>query len=262
MNKPAIDNGGGLVRLRLDIAYDGTDFAGWAAQTGQRTVAGVLDDALSTVFRTRVQLRAAGRTDTGVHATGQVAHVDVPERALPHAYPRTTRPGQSEFLPLVRRLAAVHTHRCAGARHRPRAHRVSMPGSRRCAGTTPTACRRRRTASSRRRHASSRRGPGRWMSTPWRRRRGICWGCTTSRRSAAIATAPPPSAICRGWTGHATETGSPRMSPRTRSAGRWCGRWWAHCWPSANTAANPAGAPRCWSRRSGPVSSRRHRRRA
>mgnify|MGYP001331399420 CR=1 FL=1 len=93
------------VRLRLDIAYDGTDFAGWAVQAGQRTVAGVLDDALSTVFRTPVRLFAAGRTDTGVHATGQVAHVDVPEPALGHAYPRTPRDGQAEFLPLVRRLA-------------------------------------------------------------------------------------------------------------------------------------------------------------
>ena len=102
---PAIDSGGGFVRLRLDIAYDGTEFAGWALQAGQRTVAGVLDDALSTVFRTPVQLRAAGRTDAGVHATGQVAHVDVPADALPHAYPRTKRAGDSEFLPLVRRLA-------------------------------------------------------------------------------------------------------------------------------------------------------------
>lgn len=90
---PAIDPGGGHVRLRLDIAYDGTDFAGWAVQAGQRTVAGVLDEALSTVFRTPVQLRAAGRTDAGVHAG-----------ALSHAYPRTPRPGESEFLPLVRRL--------------------------------------------------------------------------------------------------------------------------------------------------------------
>ena len=105
VNEPAIDTGGGLVRLRLDIAYDGTEFAGWAAQAGQRTVAGVLDDALSTVFRTKVQLRAAGRTDTGVHAAGQVAHVDVPVDALPHAYPRSTRVGEPEFLPLVRRLA-------------------------------------------------------------------------------------------------------------------------------------------------------------
>jgi tRNA pseudouridine38-40 synthase len=104
-NEPAIDSGGGFVRLRLDIAYDGTDFAGWALQAGQRTVTGVLDDALSTVFRVPVQLRAAGRTDAGVHATGQVAHVDVPTDALSNAYPRTAREGDSEFLPLVRRLA-------------------------------------------------------------------------------------------------------------------------------------------------------------
>ena len=114
-NEPAIDSGGGFVRLRLDIAYDGTDFAGWAVQAGQRTVAGALDDALSTVFRTQVQLRAAGRTDAGVHATGQVAHVDVPVGALSHAYPRRLTEADAgpdvaaeaipEFLPLVRRLA-------------------------------------------------------------------------------------------------------------------------------------------------------------
>jgi tRNA pseudouridine38-40 synthase len=103
-DEPAIDSGGGLVRLRFKIAYDGTDFAGWAAQTGQRTVAGVLDDALSTVFRTPVVTRAAGRTDTGVHAAGQVAHCDVPVDALAHAYPRSPRDGEPEFLPLVRRL--------------------------------------------------------------------------------------------------------------------------------------------------------------
>ncbi len=111
---PAIDTDGGHVslsarpvRLRLDIAYDGTDFAGWAPQTGQRTVAGVLDEALSTVFRTALVTRAAGRTDTGVHATGQVAHVDVPSDAVRHAYPRTRRDGDPEFLPLVRRLARL-----------------------------------------------------------------------------------------------------------------------------------------------------------
>lgn len=104
VNKPAIGNGGGLVRLRLDIAYDGTEFAGWALQAGQRTVSGVLDDALSTVFRVPVVVRAAGRTDAGVHAAGQVAHVDVPADALPKAYPRATRRGEAEFLPMVRRL--------------------------------------------------------------------------------------------------------------------------------------------------------------
>lgn len=105
MAMPAIDSGGGHVRLRLDIAYDGTEFAGWAAQDGQRTVAGLLDETLSTVFRTPVTLRAAGRTDTGVHAAGQVAHVDVPVAALAHAHPRTRRGGDAEFLALVRRLA-------------------------------------------------------------------------------------------------------------------------------------------------------------
>ncbi|MGV0792791.1 tRNA pseudouridine(38-40) synthase TruA [Mycolicibacterium sp. XJ1819] len=107
MNGPAIDSGGGFVRLRLDIAYDGTDFAGWALQAGQRTVAGVLDEALSTVFRVPVTLRAAGRTDTGVHATGQVAHLDVPAQMLSKAYPRTVRPDEPEFRPLVRRLARL-----------------------------------------------------------------------------------------------------------------------------------------------------------
>jgi len=107
-NEPAIDSGGGFVRLRLDIAYDGTEFAGWALQAGQRTVAGTLDDALSTVFRTPVQCRAAGRTDAGVHATGQVAHVDVPTDALSNAYPRRSKDAAEaapEFRPLVRRLA-------------------------------------------------------------------------------------------------------------------------------------------------------------
>jgi tRNA pseudouridine38-40 synthase len=94
-----------VVRLRLDIAYDGTEFAGWAVQDEQRTVAGVLESALSTVFRMPVRLFAAGRTDTGVHATGQVAHIDIPHDALPNAYPRQPRVGDAEFDPLIRRLA-------------------------------------------------------------------------------------------------------------------------------------------------------------
>ena len=104
---PAIDADGGYVRLRLDIAYDGTDFAGWATQAGQRTVAGLLEETLATVFRTPVQLRAAGRTDAGVHATGQVVHTDIPADALAHAYPRSPRPGQAEFEPLIRRLGRL-----------------------------------------------------------------------------------------------------------------------------------------------------------
>jgi tRNA pseudouridine38-40 synthase len=59
--------------VRLDIEYDGSGFRGWAAQPGLRTVQGELEAALATVLRESVQLTVAGRTDTGVHALGQVA---------------------------------------------------------------------------------------------------------------------------------------------------------------------------------------------
>jgi len=65
------------LRLRLQVAYDGGGFHGFAAQEGQRTVAGVLAEALQTVVRHPVRLVCAGRTDRGVHAQSQVVHVDV-----------------------------------------------------------------------------------------------------------------------------------------------------------------------------------------
>jgi tRNA pseudouridine38-40 synthase len=61
---------------RLDIEYDGTDFAGWAAQPGLRTVQGELERALATLLRHEARLTVAGRTDRGVHAWGQVASYD------------------------------------------------------------------------------------------------------------------------------------------------------------------------------------------
>nr|WP_218922291.1 tRNA pseudouridine(38-40) synthase TruA [Kibdelosporangium phytohabitans] len=71
--------------MRLDIAYDGTDFSGWARQPERRTVCGVLEDTLARILRLpEVRLTVAGRTDAGVHATGQVAHVDLP--VVPEAY--------------------------------------------------------------------------------------------------------------------------------------------------------------------------------
>ncbi len=70
------------MRLRIDLAYDGTGFRGWATQPGLRTVEGELRAALATALRVpRVDLVCAGRTDAGVHARGQVVHCDVPEAA-------------------------------------------------------------------------------------------------------------------------------------------------------------------------------------
>ena len=59
--------------VRLDIEYDGTDFSGWATQPGLRTVQGELESALARILREAAKLTVAGRTDTGVHAWGQVA---------------------------------------------------------------------------------------------------------------------------------------------------------------------------------------------
>ncbi|HEX5494583.1 MAG TPA: tRNA pseudouridine(38-40) synthase TruA [Mycobacteriales bacterium] len=82
--------------MRLGLAYDGTAFAGWARQPGQRTVQGAVEEALTRLLPGADGLTVAGRTDSGVHATGQVAHLDVPV-ALWDAYAGT----------LARRLSAV-----------------------------------------------------------------------------------------------------------------------------------------------------------
>lgn len=101
------------LRLRLDVAYDGTDFSGWAAQPGRRTVAGVLGEALVRLFRASANLTVAGRTDAGVHATGQVCHVDVPAETWRtaatsrHPSEPSEGPGGGDPALVVRRLAGM-----------------------------------------------------------------------------------------------------------------------------------------------------------
>lgn len=79
MNQP-VENISGLIRLRLDFAYDGTDFSGWAKQPELRTVQGEILEALASIFNQAPEsfsLVVAGRTDKGVHAANQVAHLDL-----------------------------------------------------------------------------------------------------------------------------------------------------------------------------------------
>ncbi|XAS63356.1 tRNA pseudouridine synthase A [Micrococcaceae bacterium Sec5.8] len=71
--------GNGFLRIRLDLAYDGGPFSGWAVQPGRRTVQGTLEDAIAMLIRRPVRVTVAGRTDAGVHARGQVVHVDLTE---------------------------------------------------------------------------------------------------------------------------------------------------------------------------------------
>lgn len=93
-------------RLRLDISYDGTDFSGWARQPGRRTVCGEIEEKLCAIVRTPVLLTVAGRTDAGVHASGQVAHVDVPTAALPDDPSRWVR-RLARFLPRDVRVTGI-----------------------------------------------------------------------------------------------------------------------------------------------------------
>lgn len=93
------------MRLRLDLAYDGTDFHGWASQPGLRTVQGTLESDLARVLRVEsVAVTVAGRTDTGVHARGQVCHLDVDDAAVAESAGRSARPATEA---LLRRLNGV-----------------------------------------------------------------------------------------------------------------------------------------------------------
>ena len=124
-----------VVRLRLEISYDGTEFSGWAIQPTRRTVAGELTDALQTLLRHPVRLVVAGRTDAGVHAVGQVAHVDVEPAALAALAPR--RPAFGVPSP-AGGPAAAGVPPFTGAPHRAGDDRAALTGLlRRLAGVLP-----------------------------------------------------------------------------------------------------------------------------
>jgi tRNA pseudouridine38-40 synthase len=108
-DEPVTAPGGGLVRLRFDIGYDGTALSGWARQPGRRTAQEELETALATVLRCPVRLTVAGRTDAGVHATGQVASADVPAAAWAEQDGRLVRRLRGVLPPDV----AVHAARPA-----------------------------------------------------------------------------------------------------------------------------------------------------
>ena len=100
-----------MTRLRLDLAYDGGGFYGWARQPDLRTVQGTIEDALHKVLRVPfddadepLRLTVAGRTDTGVHASHQVAHLDVSDEVLARCVGHMEVPSTEA---LARRLKAV-----------------------------------------------------------------------------------------------------------------------------------------------------------
>jgi tRNA pseudouridine38-40 synthase len=105
------DSHDAAVRVRLDIAYDGTNFHGWGRQPVLRTVQGTLEEAIATLLRradTTPSLVVAGRTDAGVHAVGQVAHLDLTQQHSDMIV-GGNRPGGEVTLPelLARRLNGI-----------------------------------------------------------------------------------------------------------------------------------------------------------
>lgn len=99
-------------RVRLDLAYDGSQFSGWAKQPGLRTVQGVLEESLALILRTEEQptVTVAGRTDVGVHASAQVAHLDLTDEQWSGLSGGRRRRGEAPLPPeviLLRRLRGI-----------------------------------------------------------------------------------------------------------------------------------------------------------
>ena len=228
------------VRIRLDLAYDGTDFHGWAKQgtSDLRTVQKVLEDNLSMVLRETVELTVAGRTDAGVHAAGQVAHFDIPAHALEQ------RSIDGDPSKLVRRLGRllpddirVHGVRFAepgfdarfSAMRRHYVYRITTHP----AGALPT-----------RRHDTAQ-----WPK-PVELAPMHCWGCMISWRFAKLSHM---RRRCVNYKNLRGKTSPPTSNRRCMKhtwwpmlfVGRWCARWSAPAWPWAKDAADQGLLQNC-----------------
>jgi tRNA pseudouridine38-40 synthase len=130
---------------RITLAYDGTDFQGWQAQrAGARTVQGELENALRRLSDgRRVAVAAAGRTDAGVHALGQVVSFDLPREIEPGELQRALNgllPDDVRVLEAARAVAGFHARRSAGSklyRYVLDAGGIALPQRRRVAGYVP-----------------------------------------------------------------------------------------------------------------------------
>ena len=193
------------MRLRIDLAYDGGDFHGWAAQPGLRTVQGELEAALGTVLRMPAPaVVCAGRTDTGVHARGQVVHLDVEPDAL------TAAAGRYDGDPcdaLARRLDGLLARRSPGTTGGRRTRRFRRPL---LAAVAPL-----RLPGHRRRPRPAHPRPRAGLAAAARRRR-------TRRRPRPAARAPRLRGVLQAARGrdHGPDPARPRLGPRRRPADR------------------------------------------
>ena len=238
-----------VTTVRLDIEYDGAGFRGWARQPDLRTVQGVLEAALEQVLREPIQLTVAGRTDTGVHALGQVASFDDRGAAAPRPGPQPER-GDARGRRGPPRRSGRGRLRRPPRRPLPL---LPLPG-----GDAPA------------------------RATPFERGRALWWPHPIDREALdACATAligpttSPPSPRPRPTTSASTAssprrpgarsrargpepTSCPSASPPTPSCATWSEPWSARCWrspPAAERVENFSGPPL----RGPPDRGRRHR---